>query len=222
MADIFWSKLSSIQREICLSITEGNFFQFKFTNCMLNHQSVTLSGVPPFIVFWYQKVEWITLNYSVVTKPMSYNSVLFPLTKMLVMVGYWIGFGYKGGWRILNDGLFMNTLTCTPLLKYGATHAILMGFCLYFYLWYITFGLNLQIFHIIWKSESLLIVFLTHHEYMDLSYIVGLLCCPEWRYQCCDSSEWPYITSQVISKRGRYIYGDCDLSIVSYQNYCCA
>ena len=183
MADIFWSKLSSIQREICLSITEDNFFQFKFTNCMLNHRSITGSGAPPFIVFWYQKVEWITLNYSVVTKPMSYNSVLFPLTKLLVMVSYgWVlswFLVYKGGWRILNDGFCLWILWHIRHFSTMVPHMLFWWGFICISIYGITFGLNLT-----WVE--------------DLSYIVGLLCCPEWRYQCCDCSEWPYITSQVI------------------------
>ena len=164
---------------------------------MLNHQSVTRSGVPPFIVFWYQKVEWITLNYSVVTKPMSYNSVLFLLTKLLVMVSYgWLlswFLVFKVGWRILNDS-FCLWILWHMLFWWGFVCISIYG---------ITFGLNLQIFHIIWKSESLLIVF---RPIMNTRTWVTSLVCPEWRYQCCDSSEWTYITGQVISKRGRYIY----------------
>ena len=215
MADIFWSKLSSIQQEICLSITEDNCFQFKFTNCMLNHQSVTGSGVPPFIVFWYQKVEWITLNYSVVTKPMSYNSVLFPLTKLLVMVSYgWVlswFLVYKVGWRILNDS-FCLWILWHMLFWWGFVCISIYG---------ITFGLNLQIFHIIWKSESL---WLFSWPIMNTwTWVTSLVCfvlsgveVPVlWLFRVAIYQQPSYI-------KKRQLYGDCDLSIVSYQNYCCA
>ena len=146
---------------------------------MLNHQSITRSGVPPFIVCWYQKVDWITLNYSVVTKPMSYNSVLFPLTKLLVMVSYgWVlswFLVYKGGWRILNAGFCLWILWHIRHFSTMVPHMLFwLGFvCISIY--GITFGLNLQIFHIIWKSESL---WLFSWPIMNTrTWVTSLVCC---------------------------------------------